>query len=122
MKLLKCMKCGKIAVQLNNKPCPTMCCGEPMQELTPNTVDAAFEKHVPVVEREGNTVKVCVGSVAHPMLEEHWIMFIALETKNGWQYKELKPGEEPVAVFAVKEDDEVLGAYELCNLHGFWKA
>ncbi|MBR3227650.1 MAG: desulfoferrodoxin Dfx [Erysipelotrichaceae bacterium] len=121
MKVLRCNKCKKIAVQLNSKPCPTMCCGEAMEELKPNTSDGAFEKHVPVIETNGNTVTVCVGEVAHPMLEEHYIEWIALETKNGIQYKELKPGEEPKAVFALVEGDEVIAAYEYCNLHGFWK-
>ena len=121
MKVLRCNKCKKIVVQLNSKPCPTMCCGEAMEELTPNTTDAALEKHVPVVEQEGDLVTVKVGSVEHPMLEEHYIEWIALETKNGYQLKSLNPGEKPEAVFALKDGDEVVAAYEYCNLHGFWK-
>ena len=121
MKVLRCNKCKKIAVQLNSKPCPTMCCGEAMEELKPNTSDGAFEKHVPVIEVNGNTVTVCVGEVAHPMLEEHYIEWIALETKNGYQLKMLEPGNKPEAVFALAEGDEAVAAYEYCNLHGFWK-
>ncbi|MBQ1509028.1 MAG: desulfoferrodoxin Dfx [Erysipelotrichaceae bacterium] len=120
MKVLKCERCGKIVVQLDQKPCPTMCCGEAMKELIPNTTDAAVEKHVPVVEQEGNTVTVKVGSVTHPMVEAHYIQFIALVTKNGVQYKALTPEDEPKAVFALVEGDEVVNAYEYCNLHGFW--
>ena len=91
-----------------------------MKELVPNTTDAAVEKHVPVVEQEGNTVTVKVGSVTHPMVEAHYIQFIALVTKNGVQYKALTPEDEPKAVFALVEGDEVVNAYEYCNLHGFW--
>ena len=93
-----------------------------MTELVPNTTDAAQEKHVPVVEVKGNTVKVSVGSVAHPMLEEHFIQFIILETKQGFQKKDLKPGEKPEALFALADGDEAVAAYEYCNLHGLWKA
>ncbi len=98
-----------------------MCCGEAMEELTPNTTDGALEKHVPVIEQEGNTVTVKVGSIEHPSLEEHYIEWIALETKNGYQLKMLDPGDKPEAVFALTEGDETVAAYEYCNLHGFWK-
>ena len=121
MKVLRCNKCKKIIVQLNKKPCPTICCSEAMEELTPNTTDGALEKHVPVIEQEGNTVTVKIGSVEHPSLEEHYIEWIALETKNGYQLKMLNPGDKPEAVFALTEGDEVVAAYEYCNLHGFWK-
>ena len=90
--------------------------------LTANTVDAAREKHVPVIAREGNTVTVTVGSVLHPMTEEHYIPFIALETAQGLQVKNLKPGMKPVAVFSLADGDEPVAAYEYCNLHGLWKA
>ena len=94
----------------------------PKEELVANTVDAAREKHVPVITREGNLVTVTVGSVLHPMTEEHYIPFIALETKQGMQVKNLKPGMKPVAVFALADGDELIAAYEYCNLHGLWKA
>ena len=90
--------------------------------LTANTVDAAREKHVPVITREGNLVTVTVGSVLHPMTEEHYIPFIALETAQGLQVKNLKPGMKPVAVFALADGDGPVAAYEYCNLHGLWKA
>ena len=95
--------------------------GEGFKELQANVTDAAGEKHVPVVKVEGNKVTVSVGSVAHPMLEEHFINWVALETKKGSQVRNLLPGENPEAVFAISEDDEVVAAYEYCNLHGLWK-
>jgi len=98
-----------------------VCCGKEMKELVPNTVDAAVEKHVPVVEVEGNKVTVKIGSVTHPMTEEHYIQWIYLETKEGVQAKCLQPGEEPKAVFMLNEGNEAVSAYEYCNLHGLWK-
>ena len=92
-----------------------------MQPLEPNTTDAAGEKHVPVIRQEDRLVTVSVGSVEHPMLEAHYIQWILLETKEGRQRKLLKPGEKPVAVFALAPGDEVVAAYEYCNLHGLWK-
>ena len=78
-------------------------------------------KHVPVITVEGNKVHVVVGSVLHPMTEEHSIQFIALETKQGVQRKALLPTDQPVADFVLAEGDEVVAAYEYCNLHGLWK-
>ncbi len=88
--------------------------------ITPNTTDGAYEKHVPVIEHNSDSVVVKVGSVAHPMLDVHWIEWIVLETANGYQKKELKPGDKPEASFAVTEP--VVAAYEFCNLHGLWMA
>ncbi len=89
-------------------------------ELTPNTTDGAHEKHVPVIEQQGDHVTVKVGSVAHPMLDVHYIEWIVLETATGYQKHDLKPGMEPKAEFAVTEP--VIAAYEYCNLHGLWVA
>lgn len=89
-------------------------------ELIPNTVEAAFEKHIPVIDHSGDSVIVKVGSVAHPMVDVHWIKWIVLETATGYQKKELKPGDKPEAEFAVTEP--VVAAYEFCNLHGLWVA
>ena len=80
MKFYQCSHCKNIITYEDNKGVPVMCCGEKMQELVPGTVDAALEKHVPVVEKDGNKVTVKVGSVTHPMLEEHHIAFFAIET------------------------------------------
>ena len=98
------------------------CCGKLMQEMTPNTTDAAQEKHVPVIQVEGQTVTVTVGSTLHPMTAEHLIEWIYLETKQGGQRKVLSAGDAPQAVFALTEDDAPVAAYAYCNLHGLWKA
>ena len=90
------------------------------KQITPNTTDAAQEKHVPVIEQHGDHVTVKVGSVEHPMLDAHYIEWIILETATGSQRKDLKPGDKPEADFAVTEP--VIAAYEYCNLHGLWKA
>ena len=122
MKVLLCKKCKKMAGIMQSSPCPPMCCGEPMTELLPNSTEAAVEKHMPVVEIAGNMVTVKVAEVEHPMLEEHSIRWIALESKEGMQRKQLKPGAAPEAVFALAEGDEPVAAYEYCNLHGLWKS
>ena len=122
MKFYRCAKCGKIIGMIQSSPCPTMCCGEAMEALEPNTTDAAQEKHVPVITIAGNTITVEVGSAAHPMLAEHYIQWIALETKEGMQRKELAPEAAPMAVFALADGDAAVSAYAYCNLHGLWKA
>ena len=92
-----------------------------MDELIPGTTDAAVEKHVPVVNVEGNKVTVSVSSVTHPMLPEHYIEWIVLVTDKGIQKKLLKPGEEPKAEFALLDGDKFVSAFEFCNLHRLWK-
>ena len=122
MKFYRCAKCGKIIGMIQSSPCPTMCCGEAMEALEANTTDAAQEKHVPVITIDGNIITVEVGSAAHPMLAEHYIQWIALETKEGMQRKELAPEAAPKAVFALADGDAAVSAYAYCNLHGLWKA
>lgn len=122
MKFYVCKHCGNIIAYAKNKGVPVMCCGEKMSELVPGSVDAATEKHVPVILVEGNKVTVTVGEVEHPMAEEHFIEWIALETQEGNQRKELKPGSKPQAVFMLAETDKAVAAYAYCNLHGLWKA
>lgn len=90
------------------------------EEITPNTTDGAYEKHVPVIEQQGDHVTVTVGSVLHPMLDVHYIEWIILETATGYQKHDLKPGDVPTASFAVTEP--LIAAYEYCNLHGLWVA
>ena len=99
-----------------------MCCGQPMTELVPGTTDGAAEKHVQAVTVDGNKVSVAVGSVEHPMLEEHYIEWIAVETANGVQRKALKPGDKPQICFALCDGDEVEAVYAYCNLHSLWKS
>ena len=122
LKFYVCKHCGNIIAFVKSSGVPVVCCGEKMQELVPNTTDAAQEKHVPVVTVEGGKVTVTVGSVKHPMAEEHHIEWIALQTKAGNQRKTLKPGAEPVACFQVCEGDAVEAVFAYCNLHGLWKA
>lgn len=123
MKFLRCEVCGKIVAMVNDcSSCPTKCCGEAMKEIVPNTSDGAHEKHVPVIKVEGNKVIVEVGSVAHPMIEAHYIEWIAIETDKGNQRKQLKPNEAPRAEFALLEGEKVLHAYAYCNLHSLFKA
>lgn len=120
MKFFKCRHCGKIIAVVNERNVPTICCGEPMSEMIPNTSDGAVEKHVPVYEVKDNVVTVTVGEVKHPMMENHYIEWIAIETNFGNQRKVLKPGEEPVAKFALLEGEKVIRVVEHCNLHGLY--
>lgn len=122
LKFYKCEHCGNIVVKVYDKGVPVVCCGEKMVELTANTVDAAVEKHVPVVAVEGASVNVVVGEVEHPMTEEHLIAMIVLETKKGFQVAQLTAEDAPKASFAIAEGDEAVAVYEYCNLHGLWKA
>ncbi|MCH3973345.1 MAG: desulfoferrodoxin [Oscillospiraceae bacterium] len=117
-----CERCGNIVTYVVNKGTPLTCCGQKMKKLEPNTTDAAVEKHVPVIRTAGGKVTVSVGSTAHPMLEKHYIQWIALETKKGLQRKALQPGDAPEAAFLLTEDDAPVAAYAYCNLHGLWKA
>ncbi len=119
-KVYKCGKCGNIVEVLHVGGGTLACCGEPMKELTENTVDASKEKHIPVVTAIPGGYKVVVGSIEHPMEEAHFIEFIELVTPNGVLRKSLKPGDKPEAVFQTDEKD--VYAREYCNLHGLWKA
>ncbi|MDY4889701.1 MAG: desulfoferrodoxin family protein [Sphaerochaetaceae bacterium] len=121
MKLFVCRHCGNIITFVHDSGVPVVCCGEKMQELVPNTVDAAFEKHLPVIKREGSLVTVSVGEVAHPMTEKHYIQWIVLVTRQGVQRKDLSWDLAPAADFLIAENDEVVEAYAYCNLHGLWK-
>ena len=122
MKFYRCAHCGQIIAIVKKTGVPVMCCGQPMQEIIPSSTDASVEKHVPVVEVDGCKVKVTVGSTEHPMLPEHYIEWISLQTKAGNQRKALHPGDAPKVCFTICEDDEVLAVYAYCNLHSLWKA
>lgn len=122
LKFFVCKTCGKIITMIKGTPVPTICCGSPMEEIIPGSVDAAVEKHVPVYSLEGSKLSVDVGSVAHPMLDEHYIEWIAVATETGYQIKYLKPGDAPHADFAIAEGDKPVSVYAYCNLHGLWKA
>ncbi|MCD7872194.1 MAG: desulfoferrodoxin [Clostridiales bacterium] len=122
LKYYVCEHCGKIIAVIKESGVPIMCCGQKMKELIPGTVDAAVEKHIPVFKIENGKVHVQIGEVKHPMLDEHYIEWIGLQTKQGYQIKPLKPGDEPKACFSVCDGDEVEAVYEHCNIHGLWKA
>jgi superoxide reductase len=118
----KCNICGNITVKLVNSGVKMVCCGQQMEEMVPNTVDASVEKHVPVVTKiDEYTVKVDVGSVPHPMTPEHHIVFIYIETEDGGEYVILDETGQPEAEFCICKSKPV-AAYEYCNLHGLWKA
>lgn len=120
IKLFKCEHCGNIAIKVVDSGVPMMCCGERMVELVAGSVDAALEKHVPVVTVDGAKVHVQVGEVEHPMTEEHLIQFIVLVTKKGHQVAMLTADDAPKADFVLAEGDAAVKVYEYCNLHGLW--
>lgn len=122
MKFYKCSLCGRIVEAVKDTASQLVCCGEEMDELIPGTSDGAQEKHVPVVTVSGTSVTVKVGEVAHPMLDAHYIEWIAIQTEEGIQRKALKPGDEPVAVFALTDTDQFVSAFAYCNLHGLWSS
>ena len=116
----KCPTCGNIVEVLHVGAGELVCCGKPMELMTENTVDAAKEKHVPVVTKVDGGYKVVVGSTAHPMEEKHWVEWIELIADGKVYRQDLNPGEAPEATFNVKADK--VEVRELCNLHGVWKA
>ena len=121
-KFFICETCGNIIAMVKPSGVPVVCCGKPMKQIVPNTTDASQEKHVPVWSKEGNLVKVQVGSVAHPMIPAHYIEWVSLQTKAGNQRKALAPEQAPEVTFALTDGDEVEAVYAYCNLHGLWKA
>jgi superoxide reductase len=120
LEVYKCNVCGNIVEVLHGGQGELVCCGQPMVKFVENTVDAAKEKHVPVIEKVEGGVKVKVGEVAHPMEEKHWIEWVEI-IADGKTYRQfLNPGETPEATFNVDADQ--ITAREYCNLHGLWKA
>ena len=115
-----CNHCGNLAGLIKDKGVPLVCCGEDMEELVPNTVEASTEKHLPAVTATGGGIDVKVGSVPHPMEEAHHITFVYVETERGGQRKSLKVGEDPALSFSFS-DDKPVAVYAYCNLHGLWK-
>lgn len=117
----RCDICGNLIGMIHDSGVPMICCGQEMTLLTANTSDGAQEKHVPFVTVEGDTVKVQIGEVEHPMLPEHYIQWIYIKTEQGGQRKELKPGDAPRAEFKLAGGDKLVEVYEYCNIHGLWK-
>ena len=116
LKVYQCDKCKKTVV---TKDCMKL---EGWSELIAGSTDAAQEKHVPVVTKKCKTIKVDVGSVAHPMTAEHLIEWVALETEQGYQVKYLKANAAPMVTFTLADGDKAVAVYAYCNLHGLWKA
>ena len=120
LEIYKCEVCGNMVEMIHDGKGELVCCGQPMKLFVENTTDAAKEKHIPVVEKTDDTLKVKVGSVPHPMEEAHYIEWIEV-ISDGKVYRQfLKPGEKPEAVFPIKA--EKITSREYCNLHGLWKA
>ncbi|HPW53483.1 MAG TPA: desulfoferrodoxin family protein [Erysipelotrichaceae bacterium] len=115
-----CRKCGNQIGMIYNTGVPVVCCGQKMEALVANTVEASGEKHLPYVTVENGTVNVNVGTVDHPMVPEHYIEWIYLETEKGGQRKALSPEDAPKASFCLG-DDKAVAVYAYCNLHGLWK-
>lgn len=119
IKFYRCKHCGNIIIKLHDSKVPVVCCGEVMEDLICNSVDAASEKHVPVLEINQQIVTVTVGSTLHPMTEEHYIEWIVVETEKQTYIKKLQPNQKPEATFMTQEP--VVCAYAYCNLHSLWK-
>ncbi len=117
-----CKECNNLMGMIFHGSGQLECCGQKMLELIPNTVEASTEKHLPVISVDGTTVTVKIGEVAHPMLAEHHIEWIYINTSKGGQRKSLEIGAEPKAVFELADGEELVSAYAYCNLHGLWAA
>ena len=118
MKIYLCKKCGNIILKLEDKTKALSCCGEKMELLIPNTVEAAVEKHLPVYEIMENIINIKVGEVEHPMTLEHYISFIILANDEEYTIKRLSPNQKPEVSFSYNEKYNKI--YSYCNLHGFW--
>lgn len=116
-----CEKCGNLVGAIHESGVPMMCCGQKMTKIQAGVVEASREKHIPVAEVMDGKVIVTVGSVAHPMVAEHSIEWVYLQTDKGGQRKCLTPGQEPTVTFALSDETPV-AVYAYCNLHGLWKA
>ena len=121
MKFYICKHCGNVITRLTSSGVPILCCGEEMQELQPGVIEASLEKHIPVVLQNDSFVHVNVGSLPHPMIAEHFIEWIALETERDAQIHWLHPGDAPEAMFALTSGQHAKAVYAYCNIHGLWK-
>ena len=120
MQIYKCDICGNIVEVLHGEAGELVCCGQPMKLLAEKTKDAGLEKHVPVIEKDRGKVKVKVGSVPHPMVQDHYIEWIEITDGGNTCRKFLKPGEKPEADFEIAADK--VNAREYCTIHGLWKS
>ena len=115
-----CEKCGNLIEKIDDSGVPVVCCGQKMTPVVAGSVEASREKHIPVATIEDGVVRVVVGSVEHPMAEEHSILWVELKTDRGVQRKNLEVGKPPIAIFALA-DEKPIEVYAYCNLHGLWK-
>lgn len=118
--IYKCKVCGNVVVKLIDKGVPLMCCGQIMEKISPLAKDGATEKHMPVVEVNGQKVIVKVGEVEHPMTAEHYISHIIALTDKGFMVKKLSPNDKPQAEFVLTDNEHAQAVYSYCNLHGLW--
>lgn len=121
MKFYRCNICGNLVELINYGGGELVCCGEPMEELTFKTSDEGKEKHLPVIEQEGSKITVKVGSIPHPMTEEHYIEWIIIAYNNKTLRAKLNPNTEPKATFDIDEAFDTMEVYAYCNIHGLWK-
>lgn len=122
LKLYRCRICGNLVAMVEDMGPVPMCCNTEMRPVNANTVDAATEKHVPVIHKDGNRITVSVGEFNHPMGADHYIKWVILLTDSGGYYKALYPGMEPAVEFTPEPSEKVTAAYAYCNLHGLWMA
>jgi len=120
-KFYVCEHCGNMVNMLHDSEVPMTCCGEEMKEIQANTTDASQEKHVPVITVQEDEVTVRIGSVPHPMTEEHKIVWVYLQTEKGEQLNCIDTQDQPETFFKLPDDDKVIAVFAYCNLHGLWK-
>ena len=120
-KFYVCEHCGNMVNMLHDSEVPMTCCGEEMKEIQANTTDASQEKHVPVITVQEDEVTVRIGSVPHPMTEEHKIVWVYLQTEKGEQLNCIDTQDQPETFFKLWDDDKVIAVFAYCNLHGLWK-
>lgn len=121
MKIFMCEKCGNIITMLDDSGVVPYCCNQEMQLLKANIEEDRFEKHIPVIIKNGNSVEIRVGEVEHPMLNNHYVKWIILETDLGFHVKYLKPNNKAYAYFDLLSNERIKNVYEYCNVHGLYK-
>lgn len=120
-KFFKCSKCNNIIISINDSDMSVSCCGDVMNEIIPGSVDASKEKHIPQYEVNDNVVTVSIGSILHPMIQEHYIEWVVLKTQNSTLIKYLEPNQNPIVKFTLEDGDIIEAVYAYCNIHGLWE-
>lgn len=119
--IYRCEICGNLIIMVENSGMVPYCCGQSMTHLEANTTDGAIEKHVPIISQRGTDVLVSIGSTSHPMINDHYIMWVILLTNKGAYARKLLPGNNSKVHFSISLDEDITGAYAYCNIHGLWK-